>query len=127
MENLIATAAVIRQNGRILVTQRKADDTSPLKWEFPGGKMENGESPEECLKREIKEELGMDISVNEPVTFTSFPVQAGRIFLLFFECSIISGTPQLIECSDLGWFSNDEIEQLDLLPADRGVLSHILR
>ena len=60
---MLVTAAIIEKDDKVLITQRKADDKRSLKWEFPGGKVKDGETPEACLKREIKEELGIDVSV----------------------------------------------------------------
>jgi len=122
MKTSLATAAIIKENDKIFLAQRKKNDNFPLYWEFPGGKVEKDETPEECLKREISEELGIEIEIISPFTFTLWDYKEFRILLLFFNCRIIKGKPKKIECSDWGWFGKEDVEKLKLLPADNSII-----
>ena len=124
-KTVTATAAVIKNGEKYLLTQRLKTDHFPLYWEFPGGKVEDGETPEDCLVREIKEELSIDIRVLSPLTFVTWEYKEYTVLLLFYNCSIKSGAPERLECSDFGWFEKEEIRELNLLPADRSVLDRI--
>lgn len=126
MKTRIATAAVIKEGGKVFLAQRNRSDSFPLYWEFPGGKLEANETPEECLTREIKEETDLDIEVLSPLTFNLWDYNEHKILLLFFNCRIKKGPPKKIQCNDWGWFKKDEIKNLKLLPADREILDIVL-
>jgi 8-oxo-dGTP diphosphatase len=114
------TAAVIIQDGKVLIAQRMPGDSLEYRWEFPGGKLDPGETVEECIVREIKEELGVDIEIIKRLT----TARNKKIELIFFQCKIISGELQKIEVNDFAWI--DDMEGYDLLEMDRPVLNEIL-
>jgi len=120
---LIVTAAVIRDKDRVLVTRRSG---GPLEgfWEFPGGKLEPGESPEECLAREIKEELGLEVAVKEIFTVVYHEYDFGPILLLAYRCALVDGE---LRPSGEGvlWASREDLCGLDFAPADRPVVKKI--
>lgn len=122
----IATAAVIKNGKKLFLAQRKKSDLFPLSWEFPGGKLEENETPEECLTREIQEELGMEIEIISPLTFSLWDYKERRIIILFFNCKIKNGYPKKIQCNDWGWFNKEEISNLELVPADRKIPDIVL-
>ena len=119
-------AAVIRDNGKILITQRFDHVHLPGLWEFPGGKVEAGESLEAGLKREIREELGLEIAVEDEIFTIEHEYPTKTVRLHFFNCSIIEGDPQPIEVADLRWVRPAELGQFEFPPADAGLI-RILR
>ncbi len=112
-------AALIVHEGRYLLTQRRAGVHLGGFWEFPGGKKESDESLEDCLRRELREEL--DIEIAQPVLFRvirhDYPEKA--VELHFFRCSILSGLPRPLGCADLRWVVPEELAQFPLPPADQ--------
>lgn len=94
----------------------------PFKWEFPGGKIMDGESPEACLTRELVEEMGIDVSVNRPLYSTTYDYPAFTITLFPFVCSIRSGAITLHEHSAIAWLPPGNLSSLDWADADRPVL-----
>ncbi|MGI6555635.1 MAG: (deoxy)nucleoside triphosphate pyrophosphohydrolase [Bacillota bacterium] len=112
------TAALIEKNGKILIAQRNGKGSQPLKWEFPGGKINDGETPEECLKRELKEELNLDIYVGEQFCTIVFDYPTWTIELLVFLAEILGGVMRLNVHNDVRWVSPSEISGYDFCPAD---------
>lgn len=112
-------AALIAHEGRYLITQRKAGVHLGGLWEFPGGKREPGESLEDCLRRELREELGIEIA--QPVLFRvirhDYPEKS--VELHFFRCAMSSGLPRPLGCEDLRWVAPEELDQFPLPPADQ--------
>ena len=112
-------AALIVCEGRYLITQRRAGVHMGGFWEFPGGKREPGELLEDCLRRELREELGIEIS--HPVLFRvihhDYPEKS--VELHFFKCAISSGLPRPLGCEDLRWVAPEELDQFPLPPADQ--------
>src|SRR5690625_1412685 len=97
-------AAMIEQDGNILCMQRKSGPLAGM-WEFPGGKVEEGETLEEALKREIKEELACEIEVGDLIADVLQPYDCGKIRLLTFHCTITKGIPKLMDHLDKKWIS----------------------
>jgi A/G-specific adenine glycosylase len=116
------TAAVIRKRGRILIAQRPVGGMLGGLWEFPGGKVERGESLEECLRREIKEELGVEIEVDQPVTQVKHAYTHFRITLHAFECRLVSGRPRAIQVADWRWVRFDELDDFAFAVTDRKII-----
>jgi A/G-specific adenine glycosylase len=116
------TAAVIRKRGRILIAQRPVGGMLGGLWEFPGGKVERGESLEECLRREIKEELGVEIEVDQPVTQVKHAYTHFRITLHAFECRLVSGRPRAIQVADWRWVRFDELGDFAFAVTDRKII-----
>lgn len=110
--------AVIVQSGKIFCAQRGRNKTLPGKWEFPGGKIEHGESPIEALKREIKEEMDCEIQVGKQIEHTIYEYDFGIVHLTTYYCRIVSGKPQLTEHTDSKWLVPAELNELDWAPAD---------
>ena len=112
-------AALLAHEGRYLITQRKAGVHLGGFWEFPGGKRESDELLEGCLRRELREELGIEIT--PPVLFRvirhDYPEKS--VELHFFRCSIASGLPRPLGCADLRWVAPEELDQFPLPPADQ--------
>jgi 8-oxo-dGTP diphosphatase len=125
MKTVIVSAALIIEQGKILVTQRKRDSSHGLLWEFPGGKVKEGEEPKGALRRELKEELDVEVEVGMifDVVFYSYPEYP--ILLLVYRCRIEKGSLKPIGCHDLRWVNLRELETLAMPPADDPIRKHL--
>ena len=119
------TAAVIEKDGRILIARRKAGDAMGGKWEFPGGKLEPGETPEECLKRELKEELGIEAEIQEFLLSSKFTYRHMAVELLAFRTSHVSGEITLHEHERIAWILPEELDLYDFPEADKPILERL--
>lgn len=123
MPHIQVACAIIKKDGLILATQRSATMSLPLKWEFPGGKLEAGESPEACLQRELREELGITVRVGqglEPVTY-KYPTFV--VTLYPFACDNLQGSMILHEHSASCWLPPHELPTLDWAEADLPIIT----
>jgi len=116
------TAAVLRRNGRILIAQRPLDGMLGGLWEFPGGKRENGESLSECLSREMREELGIDVEVGRQITIVKHAYTHFRITLHAFECRLVSGKPQPLGVAAFKWVRFSELDRYAFATTDRKII-----
>ena len=124
---LAVAAALIRRGDRILVSQRLTGKPDPLKWEFPGGKLEQGESPEAALERELREELGIETRTGRLVK--ALRKQSGEqdILLLFYESRLLKGEPEPLQSAGLRWETPGQLLEMDLADADRSVAQALAR
>jgi 8-oxo-dGTP diphosphatase len=121
------TCAIIEKGNQILCAQRSERMPLPLKWEFPGGKVEAGEALEDCIVREIKEELGLQVLVKEKLPKSIFDYGAGKEICLYpFICHIHSGTISLKEHKQVVWLPVNELKELDWAAADIPILNHYI-
>lgn len=120
------TAAVIFKDGKVLVAQRGPNDKLANKWEFPGGKVEDSETPEACLQREIKEELGLDIRVGEYLCSSFFDYDHISIELMAFSCVVVSGEACNKEHQKLIWVDPSQLKNLDMAPADFPIVDFLI-
>ena len=120
-------AALITQEGQYLITRRKSNVHLGGLWEFPGGKCEAKESLEDCVRREVLEEL--DFEVTQPVYLMShvheYPEKT--VDLYFFECSIYRGQPKAADCADFRWVSAGQLCDYEFPPADRPLIDFLLK
>lgn len=121
---IVSAAALVDADGRVLVQRRPDGSDFPGFWEFPGGKIEPGESPEIALVRELREELGIDVSPAclAPACFASEPLGERHLLLLVFICREWRGVPQPLQASALKWLRPPELFTLDMPPADRPLI-----
>ncbi|SHH24036.1 8-oxo-dGTP diphosphatase MutT [Clostridium grantii] len=112
------TAAIIIKNNLILIAQRGKNEKLAGKWEFPGGKIEANETPQQCLKREIKEELDLEIQVGKFFDESIYTYPNGKIKLLAYFAEIVNGDIKLSVHDEVKWVSINEIETFDSAPAD---------
>jgi len=121
MKRIEVVAAIIRKEGKIFATQRGYGEWKDW-WEFPGGKMEPGETPEEALKREIREELSTEIRVDELLCTVEYDYPKFHLTLHCFLCSLVTEALHLNEHEAARWLANDELDSVKWLPADREVI-----
>lgn len=112
------TAAIIKDNDKYLICQRGADDECSLLWEFPGGKLEEGETLEECIIREIKEELELDIKVQGIFTTSIYYFDHKEIHFTVYNAVIVAGQMKLNVHNDVRWVGLDELNKYTFMPAD---------
>lgn len=117
-KNIYVVGAVIVEDEKILCAQRGPIKALPLKWEFPGGKIEDGESPQEALQREISEEMHCKVQIGEQIDYTAYEYDFGIVHLKTFYCKLIEGTPVLTEHVSIKWLHPNELASLDWAPAD---------
>ena len=122
---LVVTAAIVLREGRVLITQRLPNARHPGLWEFPGGKLEEHESPEEALVREISEELGVALSVGDIFDVIYYRYAWGNVLLLAYLCELSDEPLRHLEVADHRWVKPDELDRYPLLPADRPLISRL--
>ena len=124
MKRIEVVAAIIRKEGKIFATQRGYGEWKDW-WEFPGGKMEPGETPEEALKREIREELSTEIRVDDLLCTVEYDYPKFHLTLHCYLCSLVTEALHLNEHEAARWLANDELDSVKWLPADREVIEKI--
>ncbi|AJK68568.1 (deoxy)nucleoside triphosphate pyrophosphohydrolase [Corynebacterium marinum] len=112
------TGAVLTDGDKVLAARRGPDKALPGFWEFPGGKIEAGETPEESLARELKEELLCQAAVGDYITTTEYEYDFGIVILSTYFCTLIEGDPQLTEHEEIRWIPAAELHTLNWAPAD---------
>jgi len=130
-ELLVVTCAIIRSEGKLLIARRHPHSRfEPGKWEFPGGKVDFGEDPARCMVREIEEELGVLIDVEDIYDVRSHVYSDGKgtrhVILLFYLCRIISGTPACLDCAEIRFSARPDLSSLTFVEGDLGVLPKII-
>ena len=119
LKKINVVGAILVENGKILCAQRGEDKSLAYLWEFPGGKIETGETPQEALIRELQEELLIEVEVqSEKFEETSYQYDFGLVNLTTFICFLKSGTPQLTEHIAVDWLAHKELNNLKWAPAD---------
>lgn len=126
MKTLEVTAAIIRQNGKILICQRPADKNCGLLWEFPGGKIEAGETGEQCIVRECQEELGVTLSVEWELTNITYEYPDRIVHLHFYFCNIADGILVKKEHNALAWIAPSEVDQYEFCLADWAMMRKMM-
>ena len=126
MKTIEVVAGVIRDGEKFFATQRGYGEFKDG-WEFPGGKLEPGETPEEALVRELKEELAIDILVKDFICTVEYDYPKFHLTMHCFYCEIQRGTPQLLEHENAKWLSLAELNSVNFLPADVEVVKKIKR
>ena len=123
----VVCAAIVDRDGRVLLAQRPAHKHLGFKWEFPGGKVETGESPEQALVREIREELGCDIFIRRALPHFTHDYGTVVIEMIPFVCELAptSPTPHAHEHAALAWVTVDALPTYDLAPADWPVVENL--
>ncbi|MES2985413.1 MAG: (deoxy)nucleoside triphosphate pyrophosphohydrolase [Pseudomonadota bacterium] len=125
---LVSAVALVDADGRVLLTQRPAGKSFAGMWEFPGGKIEPGELPEAALRREMQEELGVDICERcaAPLTFVSHSYDDFHLLMLLYVCRKWEGIPQPLEGQQLAWKYPHEMPALPMPPADLPLVAALI-
>jgi 8-oxo-dGTP diphosphatase len=119
-------AAMIEQDGRYLITQRRPEARLPLLWEFPGGKVEEGESDEVALARELREEMEIEVRVQERAMGTLHSYESYDIDFNVYKCALVSGSIQHKRVHDHRWVRVSELDHYDFPPPDEKTLAQLL-
>ena len=119
-------AALIWDQNKFMICQRPAHKARALLWEFVGGKVEPGETKEEALVRECREELGVTVAVGDVFLEVDHVYPDISVHLTLFCATIIKGAPQLLEHRDVRWIASEEIPQYSFCPADQEILQHLI-
>ncbi len=119
----IGVAVIWNQQGQILIDRRRPEGLLGGLWEFPGGKIEPGETIEECIKREIQEELGIEIEVGDRLITIDHAYSHFRVTLTVHHCRHLAGVPQPIECDEIRWVTLDEIDQFPFPKANTQIIA----
>ncbi len=121
-------AAVIQRNGRTLIAQRKNLGHHPLKWEFPGGKVERDETPEAALARELQEELGIRALIDREIMRYEYQYPSrARILLIFYEVLKFEGEPQNLDFEQIRWEAVERLRDYDFLEGDASFIQELSR
>lgn len=121
----VVAAVIIDDDHKVLCAQRGSEDRHPYKWEFPGGKVELGETPQEALRRELEEELSITTRINEKITESRFSYEAYDINLTLFDVSIKEGDLRLNVHHSVKWVPINEMETLEWLPVDYPLIPQV--
>lgn len=127
MELLVVTAGIIRKDNKILLAQRKPNSHLGYRWEFPGGKMEKGESPEACLMREIREEINIEIEVIDIFSVIFHKYNYSPILLLAYLCNYQQGEAIAKDCADFRWITIEELSNFSLIEVDISIAEKIIK
>lgn len=126
MGTIAVTAGIVERGGRVLIARRGQGDALAGKWEFPGGKIEPGETPEECLARELREELGIETRVGECVATSMYDYGRDAVELLAYRAEIVAGEPLPREHEALTWAPLAELERYDFAAADVPIVRRLV-
>lgn len=119
-------AAVIEQDGKYLITQRRANAVLPLLWEFPGGRVEQGETDTQALCREVQFRLGVDVKPGKLMSFVSHAYDHYVVELYLYDCRISGGTPHAENVNDFCWAASSDFDRYPFTPADEASVSRLL-
>ncbi len=125
MKPLVVVAGIVWQEGRFLIARRPMHKANGGLWEFPGGKIEQGETPQEALARELREEMDFEVRVGPIVDAGMCHDENGGVLILFYWCRPLAGPPKALEHSELRWVLPGEILACDFPPADRAMAERI--
>jgi 8-oxo-dGTP diphosphatase len=119
-------AAMVERAGRYLITQRRPAAVLPLLWEFPGGRVEPGETDSQALEREMLHRLGVHVEVGKLISFVTHPYERYTIELHLYQCQLAGGQPQKRNVHDFTWVQSDEFEHYSFTPADEISMGKLL-
>ncbi|BCA79160.1 (deoxy)nucleoside triphosphate pyrophosphohydrolase [Desulfuromonas sp. AOP6] len=122
---LIVTAGIVTHKGRILITRRPGGSKHAGMWEFPGGKLDPGESPQQGLRRELMEELSLEVETGDIYEVVYHLYDWGPVLILAYLCRPLSPTVQNIQVSEHRWVLPEELNDFNILPADRPIIEKL--
>ena len=119
-------AAVVEQDGKYLITQRRANAVLPMLWEFPGGRVESGETDQSALQRELYHRLGAEIEVGKLISFVSHPYEHYVVDLFLYECTLKTETLETRAVNAFTWAGSGEFDRYPFTPADEATMNKLL-
>jgi len=125
-QTIRVVAAVLERDGRYLITQRRTSAVLPLMWEFPGGRVEEGETDVHALKREVRHRLGAEIEVGKLISFVSHPYEHYVVDLFLYECKLVSEALEAKNVNAFKWVTSTEFDQFPFTPADEASMNKLL-
>jgi 8-oxo-dGTP diphosphatase len=126
LRTIRVVAAIIERGGLYLVTQRRPSAVLPLLWEFPGGRVEDGELDRDALRREVKHRVGVAVEPRELVSFVSHPYERYIVDLYLYDCRLSEGEPVAVNVQDFRWVASSDFDKLKFTPADEASMSKLL-
>ena len=117
---------MLEEDGKYLITQRRATAVLPLMWEFPGGRVEPGETDAQALKREVLHRLGADIDVGKLISFVSHPYEHYVVDLFLYECKLKAPKMEALNVAAVKWVTSAEFDQYPFTPADEASMNKLL-
>lgn len=115
---MAVVAGVVRRDGQVMLCQRRPEVHNGLKWEFPGGKIEPGESPEAALARELREELDLQVQVGRVIDAVHHRYPDREVLVLFYDCRVARGEPRAVDCNAVVWARPEALRGYDFAGAD---------
>jgi len=119
-------AALVERDGRYLITQRRDNAVLPRLWDFPGGRVEPGESDQTALAREVKERLGASVRVGQLISFVNHPYERYAVDLYLYECDLLDQRLTCRAVKDYAWVTSEEMERYSFTPVDEASMSKLL-
>jgi len=126
MKTIRVVAALVEREGRYLITQRRESAVLPLLWDFPGGRVEEGESDEAALAREVSERLGATVEVGQLISFVNHPYERYAVDLYLYQCDLLSDRLHCRAVKDYAWVTSKEMESYAFTPVDEASMSKLL-
>lgn len=126
IKTIRVVAALVERDGRYLITQRRESAVLPLMWDFPGGRVEAGESDESALVREVAERLGATVEVGQLISFVNHPYGKYAVDLFLYQCTLLSDELRCRAVKDYAWVTSKEMESYSFTPVDEASMSKLL-
>jgi len=126
MKTIRVVAALMERDGRYLITQRRETAVLPLLWDFPGGRVERGESDEAALAREVDERLGASVEVGQLISFVNHPYEKYAVDLYLYECTLLREQLHCRAVREYAWVTSKEMESYSFTPVDEASMSKLL-
>lgn len=126
MKTIRVVAAVLERDGKYLITQRRSTAVLPMMWEFPGGRVEEGETDQGALERELRHRLGASISVGKLISFVSHPYEHYSVDLFLYECHLTKDTLEPRAVNAFKWVLSSDFDQYPFTPADEASMNKLL-
>ncbi len=126
MKTIRVVAALVEREGKYLITQRRENAVLPLLWDFPGGRVEDGESEEGALAREVSERLGARVEVGQLISFVNHPYEKYAVDLYLYECTLLDDQLHCRAVKQYAWVTSKEMEAYSFTPVDEASMSKLL-
>jgi 8-oxo-dGTP diphosphatase len=126
LKTIRVVAALVERDGRYLITQRRENAVLPMLWDFPGGRVEEGESDQHALTREVSERLGAEVEVGQLISFVNHPYEKYAVDLYLYECTLLTEQLHCRAVKNYAWVTSEEMESYSFTPVDEASMSKLL-